>query len=588
MNKLFKQTLLGAMVSTAIVGCSVEEGLDYNFSSNSPVTFDESPFTKNYNEMSGVVEIDLLEGAMVDGQALTATSLNSPVFIREFEFSAVNTAFVTPQGPSPQGNNNVSPFTMSEDGTKLLVDTDAYDLALRMCDETDVRGGTNDDGTPAPDGVRDFPTSITYNISYIVDVGHELAPGEEVEKRTLSLTIDAISDPVTEVQAFDLSLASGAVEPMLSATAPAFACNSALTYSIADTSVATVDDNGNVTGANQGETVITVTSVEDPTLSAQAMIRVTPGFNLEIVNQDYNDLGAPLMTKTVPSCISIGAEVQPSIVNDELTGSYTYSWSSSDAAAEFANSESDGAFGATGRFTNNLAVGDSAILSVELDSGYTGATAASDVAGQSVTVTSERNFACDPGEPVDNNWIIDFKLDGDVGPGWWGGTTVSTDSLSGNAIAIDGGQNIDPANGEGRLIVQGAWNNDKNWYTQTFGRPETSTGKMYKFTVWAKLSDIQTGDVELSHVALNWNYPAGITGPGYDRRLPSAGIQTAKLKNTTDWQLVELIDKVSGTPVWTVPAEWETNAPVFPGFVVKGLPEGQTLLIDELSIVEVN
>ncbi|MBU2881769.1 Ig-like domain-containing protein [Psychrosphaera sp. B3R10] len=588
MNKLFKQALLSAMISTAVASCGVDEGLDYNFSSSKPVTFDEAPFSKSYPELSGVVEIDLLEGAMVDGKALSVDSYPSPIFIREFQFAAVNTAFNTPQGEGNQGNNNVSPFTMSEDGTKLVLDTDAFDQALRMCDETDVRGGTNDDGTPAPDGLRDFPTSITYNISYIVDVGHELAPGEEVDRRTLSLTVNAISDPVTSVQAFDLSLASGAVEPMLSATSPAYACNSNLTYSIADTSVATVDADGNVTAANQGETVITVTSEEDSSLSAQATITVTPGFNLEIVNQDYNELGAPLGTKTVPTCTSIGAEVKPSIVNDTLSGVYSYDWSASDLTTEFAMSESDGEFGATGRYTNTLAVGESSTLTVGLDSGYTGATSANDVAEQNITVTAESNLACDPGEPVDSNWIIDFKLDGNVGPNWWGGTTVSADALSGNAIEISGGQNIDPANGAGRLIVQGAWNNDKNWYTQRFGRPDTSTGKKYKFTVWAKLSDVPADDIELSHVSINWNYPAGITGPGYDRRLPSAGIQSAVLKRTTDWQLVELIDKLSGTPVWTVPAEWDANAPVFPGFKVTGLPEGQTLLIDELSIVEVN
>lgn len=586
MNKLFKQALLSAMISTAVASCGVDEGLDYNFSSSKPVTFDEAPFSKTYSEMSGVVEIDLLEGAMVDGKALSVDSHSSPVFIREFQFSTVNTAFTTPQGEGNQGNNNVSPFTMSDDGTKLVLDTDAFEQALRMCDESDVRGGTNSDGTPAPDGVRDFPTSVTYNIAYIVDVGHELAPGEEVERRTLSLTINAISDPVTEVQAFDLAIASGANTPMLSATAPTYACNSALTYSIADTSIATVDADGNVTGANQGETVITVTSVEDPSLSAQALISVTPGFNLEIVNQDYNELGAPLETKSVPACSDVGIEVFPSIVNDDLTGAYSYTWQSESADVVYQMSGSDGTYGATGRFSNAMAAGDTAKISVELDSGYTGATAISDVAGKTVTVTAERNLACDPDPNVDGAQWYASDLALDAG-GWGPNATHVAGGLDGTALQItySGGDAGMYAN-----VVQQQWNQSYNYHAATYGRGETSIGRKFKFSVWAKLNQIPTGDVTLEQSIIPWNCD-GCDGLANFPARYDAGVSgnvNAVLKPTTEWQFVELINPITGTNVWEVPANWNVATAAFATWNLFGMTDGETIQLDNYGIVEVD
>ena len=65
---------------------------------------------------------------------------------------------------------------------------------------------------------------------------------------------------------------------------PAAAYDKSVTFSIADTSIATVDANGIVTGVAEGTTTITVTSAAVPTVSGTATVTVTealPAVNLE-------------------------------------------------------------------------------------------------------------------------------------------------------------------------------------------------------------------------------------------------------------------------------------------------------------------
>ena len=65
---------------------------------------------------------------------------------------------------------------------------------------------------------------------------------------------------------------------------PAAAFDKSVTFSIADTSIATVDANGVVTGVAEGTTTITVTSAAVPTVSGTAAVTVTealPAVNLE-------------------------------------------------------------------------------------------------------------------------------------------------------------------------------------------------------------------------------------------------------------------------------------------------------------------
>lgn len=581
MNNLLKKTTILTAISLSLIGCGKDEGYTYNFKNDNAVAYSTESINVTLDEVTGLQQIDLLEGATVNGEALTLASSTSPIHIRNFNFAARNGEFTTPQAEGLSNNQGISPFLIGDDGVSLVVITDAYAEALRMCDTTDVRGASDGDGNPTGNGVRDFPTSITYDISYVIDNGFELPPGEEHPTRTLVLTVNAISDPVTSVQAFDIDVASGDVKPMLSATLPAYACNSNLTYEVASDTIASVDENGTITGNNKGETTITVSSAENPELSATATINVTPGFNLAIKNQDFNDIGAPLGTKSVPTCSAIGVEVEPSIVADTLNGAYTYSWTSDTAV--FANEEKDGAFGATGRFNNALATGESATITVGYGSGYAGSTSANDVQEQMVTVTAERNYACEPGDIP--NGPSDLLLNAG---GWGGNATHVAGGLDGTALLITSNSN----GAQFANTTRQVWNQENNFHAATFGRGDASIGRTFKFAVWAKLGQLpaeSTDVVKLEHTILPWLCDGcdGLTGfPGrYEGGV--VGTVTAELKHTTDWQLVEFINPITGTMEWTVPSNWNVPTAAFQFWDLYGFANGDNIMLDNYSIVEV-
>ena len=574
-KRSLKITTLCGAVSAAVVGCGGPgDGYSNPLVSESPVTFSSPGIEAAFDEESGLQKVDLLEGAMVDGAQLTQSD-TSPVYIRDMAFTPRNANFQTPSDTAG------SPFKLSSDGVHLDVDTDLFAQSLRMCDTTDVRGATDADGNLTGDGVRDFPTSISYQVAYSIDNGYDPGPGQALPSRTLNLTINAISDPVTGVQAFDVSLAATDTKPMLSATAPTFACNPALTYEIADTSVATINADGVISGILIGSTAITVTSAEDPTLSATATISVTPAFTLAITNQDFNEIGAPLGTKSVPTCSAAGVAVEPSVVNDTLTGAYSYMWSTESMGLMFGGEESDGAFGATGWFWNSLEADQTAMVEVGYGSGYTGVTDPVDIEAQSVLLTAVRNHACDPNaSPHPAGYVTDLALN----TGAWGplATAVPGGGLDGRAsVRITG------PGGDITTVVQQVWNQNRNFHSQYYGRGGASTGRTFTFSVWAKLGQLPSGDdVVLDHTLLPWAC-SSCGGTGFPGRRPQSETVTATLKPTTGWQLVEFINPLTETPEWSVPAIWDSNTAMFLHWDVYGLAKGETLEIDSYSVVEV-
>lgn len=573
-KRSLKVTTLCVAVSAAVSGCGGPGGGYSNpLVSDDPVTFSSPSINVQLSEESGVQQVDLLEGAEVGGARLTSSD-QSPVYIRDLEFTPQNDNFQTP------GGTDGSPFRLSSDGVHLDVDTNRFAQALRMCDPKDVRGATDADGNPIGDGVRDFPTSISYVVTYTIDNGYDPGPGQSLPTRTLNLTINAISDPVTGVQAFNLSLAATDAKPMLSATAPTYACNPALTYKIADTSVASVDADGIVSGLVIGTTTITATSVEVPSLSATAQVQVTPAFTLAITNQDFNELGAPLGTKSVPTCSAVGVAVEPTVVNDILTGIYSYSWSSESMSLMFGGEEGDGAFGATGWFWNSLGVAETATVTVGYGSGYTGVTDPMDIDNQSVLLTAERNHACDPNaSPHPAGYVTDLALN----TGAWGPLATA---IPGGGLDGAGSVLITGPGGDITTVVQQVWNQQRNFHSQYYGRGGASTGRTFKFSVWARLGQPPSGDeVVLDHTLLPWACGT-CGGTGFPGRRPQAETVTATLKPTMNWQLVEFINQSTGAPEWSVPATWDVNTAMFLHWDVYGLAQGETLEIDSYSVVE--
>mgnify|MGYP005986125199 FL=1 len=588
---LLKNAIMVAMASSILAGCGSDKGVDYNFKADNQVEFSDAEIVINLNEDSGIQVLDLLEGASANGKPLN--SEDSTIFIREFIFSTPdNPAFSTPQATSPVTGQATSPFFIGEDPSKLAVQTDAFKEFLRFCDSTDERGALDADGNPTGDGIPDFPTSIKYNVQFIVDNGFTLPAGEEATPRVMSLTINAVPDPITGVAAADLDVPSGGSAQLIAQPTPAYSCDDkTLTYSIADTSIATVDSNGLVTGVSQGQTEVTITSVATNS-STTVKVNTTPGFNLAIVNQDLTDLGTPSGSKEVPSCSFAGVSVEPTIVNDDLTGEYTFSWMSENVDLPFLSEYSDGAFGATGVFSTGTSanVGKTTKVTVGYDSGYTGVTAGNNVLSQDVELTVVKNDFCEPGESANAaGWRTDFNLDGV--PGWTGAsagspasvTATSMESLDGTSLAFTS------TNAETTSAVNGVFNKQRNYLSATYGLGADSIGKKFKFSVWAKLDKMPAAPITLKHVLFPWicEGEGCVTGPGYDRRRAIASALTAELKMTTDWQLVEFINPLTSTPVWTVPDHWSLVADVFQSYEIDGLPVDDILYLDAQTAVSV-
>ncbi len=583
---LLKNTITTAMVAGFLTGCGgTSEGFDAGFRADDPVVIDMPAITASLTEETGVQEVDLLAGITSGGQPITGNVNISDINI------SVDQNYQTPSTPSGGlANQQVSPFT-EKDG-KLVVDTDMFSDFLSTCDDTDRRGGPRVDGNPTPDGFLDVPPMVTYTIDFAVDNGFTLAPGETLPRRTLTLDVNAVFDGVEGITAQPARILLGQEFQLFATVVPAKACAPEVSFEVADTSVATIDDEGNITTVDVGMTTITVTSVDDPTKSITVDLEVFSEFIVGITNKDLDENGLESDMKEIPACVSAGFNVSPTpAAGEALSGDYAYNWESSDNAnfplAENISYGEDG----TGRFStgDETNVGASFDATVSLASGDTGTTALADVEAKSVTATVVKNEMCEPGisaHPAGYN--SDFLMDFSGAPwrvvrgGNLGGAVAQSDiALSGNSVEITASTDDFTA------ILQQVFNKQRNWASGQYGLGATSIGSTYTFAVWVKLATVPTTEVRVDHTLLPWEYENGPTGPGFDFRRPGAGIMSATLKPTTEWQLLEFTD-ANGNREWTVPPIWNINTHVFVTWDIYGLPAGETILLDEYSVVKLN
>lgn len=620
-HNLLTKTLCTVAVATALTACGVDEGYNPEFKSDKKVVLENDQIAATLDENSGIQTINLLEGATVGGVALS--DVDGLIKVGQFNFSA-NNNFFTPQAPSNSVPNlTVSPFRVSDDNKQLLVDTDAIADSLHFCDSTDVRGARDADDNPIADGFPDFPAQVVYTITYEIDNGADREPGEALPTRTLSLTINAGQDPITAVQTSDITVASGGTAQSLGQLVPSYTCDdTALTYSIANTDIATVDSNGLVTGGGtQGETEMTITSSNG--ISTVAKITTGPGFALSISNQDRNpETEAPLGTKNVPACSHVGIAVEPSIVNDTLSGTYSYDWMSDSTDVVFTEAAASG-FTGLGIFSvgsTNDSVGNSGLVTVGLDAsnmGNTGATSIADVVPQEVALNVVHNIACETANPADAttyDFSHGFESTATIGAG---GSQIKVSEANGSTrwIATGSMSTVAPAIGEGlagtnamKLTVVDAdldpipanggigtllqrWNGASgSWTASNFGKA-ASVGKTFKFSVWVKLSSLVTDGQtrEITNYMFPWLTAEGNTAPyftenpSWAKRFVNFNMQlTETLENTTDWQLVEFEE------TFTIPAEWDDfTAPIKLNFNFSGdFVNGDEILIDDYSVVE--
>ena len=95
-----------------------------------------------------------------------------------------------------------------------------------------------------------------------------------------------VGQPVvpTSIEVENVTVPAGRRATVAYTVLPAEAFNKNVTFSIANTAIATVNENGVIVGVAEGTTTVTVTSVADPTVSGSATVTVTealPTVNLE-------------------------------------------------------------------------------------------------------------------------------------------------------------------------------------------------------------------------------------------------------------------------------------------------------------------
>lgn len=589
-HNLLIKTAISSVIFSVLTGCGgTDEGYDPQFKSDLALVIDTAVITSTLDEESAVHEIDLLQGVTIDGKP--ASESGATINVSELEFVA-NNNFITPQtSANTIASHRISPFTQSSDSTKLVVDTDAFSQALRQCDQTDIRGQLDSDGNPIADGYLDFPSQVIYNITYSIDNGANRIPGEALPSRTSQLTINAIDDPVSEVTISPIEVPVGGQASVFASAIPSYACNPALVYSIADEDIATIDENGLISAKNTGETTITATSVDNPEVTANATLTVTGAFSIAITNDDKNELGASSGNKDVPICVASGIEVQPALLNAELSGEYTFDWTLNDEVSFTQSLTSKSGFGEVLAVKAPTTIDSSNTVTVELIDGDTASTPLSLISKKSITINTVNNQMCEPGvseHPAGFN--TDFNLDGEGAP-YKGNATysVSATSVSGNGRSLEitaGTATQGEANTPYSFATQQVWNKQRNWYSANYGRGAESVGKTYRFSAWVKLNQLPEQPITLRHVVVPWVYE-GIPddAQGFTGRYSQAGLFSAELDATTQWQYIEFTEDTTNTREWTIPTTWSSITDVFTLWEVHGMPAGDSILIDDYAVV---
>lgn len=589
-HNLLIKTAISSVLFSVLTGCGgTDEGYDPQFKSDSALVIDTAVITSTLEEESAVQEIDLLQGVTIDGKP--ASESGATINVSELEFVA-NNNFITPQtSANTIASHRISPFTQSSDSTKLVINTDAFSAALRQCDQTDIRGALDGDGNPIADGNLDFPSQVIYNITYSIDNGANRIPGEALPSRTLQLTINAIDDPVSEVTISPIEVPVGGQASVFASAIPSYACNPALVYSIADEDIATIDENGLISAKNTGETTITATSVDNPEVTANATLTVTGAFSIAITNDDKNELGASSGNKDVPICVASGIEVQPALLNAELSGEYTFDWTLNDEVSFTQSLTAKSGFGEVLAVKAPTTIDSSNTVTVELIDGDTASTPLSLISQKSITINTVNNQMCEPGvseHPAGFN--TDFNLDAEGAP-YKGNATysVSATSVSGNGRSLEitaGTATQGEANTPYSFATQQVWNKQRNWYSANYGRGAESVGKTYRFSAWVKLNQLPEQPVTLRHVVVPWVYE-GIPddAQGFTGRYSQAGLFSAELDATTQWQYIEFTEDTTNTREWTIPTTWSSITDVFTLWEVHGMPAGDSILIDDYAVV---
>ncbi|MCQ3831013.1 Ig-like domain-containing protein [Microbulbifer elongatus] len=599
--RILKSVALIAPVVALMTGCKVDKGQDFIDDGDQPIVFSEDALNIVVDEDQGVIVIDLLQGATAGGDPLSG---KSGVGVSQVSF-AQDTIIWDPGAenndqpmyglPVPtvvENGKQVTPFLL--EGNQMLVDLGGFDDRLVSC--SDFTPGESVNPWPRPGHTY----TITYNIAH----------GGEPVSRTLNLTINGVVSTIEKIDVQNLSVRVDESSSASVSFSPQVACDKELRYEIADESIATVDDEGNVTGVEVGTTELTVWNPET-NISATVDVTVNSSFQINVANADGP---RDALVKEIPACTHGGLHVVPvPSLGEALNGVYQYSWSTDEESlltlldlvpdAESENGEwaiiqvGDG----DKNPISNVAQ-DAEVITVAYESGET-TTPKEAIEQLSVSVSVVPNKACLKANNAGNasNWDHTFEHSF---PGNGYNTYVSGsfdqavgDPIFGSSLRVTADQDDITAG-----VVKTNWTNGNAAYdmwASYYGVGPRGHGVEFGVSMWVKLEQPREG-VKVHFNLAPWhdsrNANANKTAGSFPNAEKTGSDFAAELAPTTAWQLVNLVnrnhteDESDDSSTYTIPTTWAidgtANTTVMPYIYATGLKVGDQILFDDIAVME--
>lgn len=484
-KNLLKNIVLSSVLLTLLSACNdVDEGFSHEFSGQQPVTYD-GPLLIESDEEQGIIEVDLLSDTSVE-EGQTA-------IIRGLTFI------------SDTSDNYIDDF-LAKNGNIAVIDTDLYARALK------------------------YQETVVLNFEYWVDTGAgaELDDDGNPVMRDMKVTLNGIYDPVAEfaISHNAVTLPPGYDLTISSIIAPIYATNPNLQWSTGDSSIATVNEQGIVTGVAEGETTLTVSTFESDLQSSIVVevpvfvtFDISDPIGLSITDLKDNDL--PVLN--LPMCGI--ADLKANLLPIESNFTDTFNWINPQDAL-IANGEME-------ESERILSVDDNGIVT-PLKTGTVVLIANSPTyeLADAITIRVVQNYFCAP--------LANSNFDLQALEKWWwqtpGGNltrAITTENIGyhGKALHVTRENDVD---GQLRFAPQwtGQVNNLYVWKQLGLQSPDTSDedAKKHKFSVRMK-------NLESTAVDVNFEMHAWI--PGLGSFSPSTWDYTVTLEVSDEWQYFE-------------------------------------------------
>lgn len=241
-------------LTAALSACGGSDS-NKNASTTAPVTV-SGDLNIVLNEDSDLHVFDLLEGV--------TNPADTPIFTRKFTFLNLDENEVPLyEGPA------LPTAAIYKSSDEMAVVTQLFKNVL-------VHPATVEANPPtgAEDEVLLYSQGV-YKFTYILDNGSDTQV-----TRNITITVNAVEDVVTEIalsQPNGFKAPIGYQVPLKATVTPSNATFPTITWASSDTSKATVDQNGNVTGLEEGNVTITATSADGAVVaSTVAEVITTP------------------------------------------------------------------------------------------------------------------------------------------------------------------------------------------------------------------------------------------------------------------------------------------------------------------------